>query len=267
MASASNSLNVNESLIQRRRSEGDARQGAPKNVMNSNKQETSECVTNAPAAAADTAQSCAVETLKCQYPRCESRATEAEAKKTFKSCQHCSHLYCSRECRRGHWEQHRKACLHSRVSALCRQVLSACKDDLNTLRNLTLMARRGYLLSGRGIVRILFRSPEAAESFLRQGYSKLGEASYVRSPADLVPSEMGPELYSELLRLSTEYKPESKMLIYAAICVVSENPSSRISAPVRWERQLVSRCAKLKLCKTALREIDESKLLATSDGA
>lgn len=202
------------------------------------------------------------EMLKCRHPRCEVRVSLSEAKKSFKSCHNCSHLYCSMECRRHHWERHRKACLHSRVSALCRQVLSACKDDTTSLRNLTLMARRGYVQSGRGIVRILFRSPEAAESFLRQGFQKLGEASYVRWP-DLLPAEMGAELYSELLRLSTEYKPESKMLLYVAICVVSEVPSSRSSGPVRWERQLVSRCAKLKLCKAALRELDESKIVTT----
>ena len=204
------------------------------------------------------------EMVKCRHPRCEARATVAEVKKTFKSCHNCSHMYCSRECRRNHWERHRKACLHSRVSTLCRQVLSACKDEPNTLRNLTLIARRGYLQSGRGIVRILFRSPEAAESFLRQGYQKLGETSYVRWP-DLLPAEMGAELYSELLKLSTEYKPESKMLIYVAICVVSEVPSSRTSAPVRWERQLVSRCAKLKLCKSALKEVDETQMVQHSD--
>lgn len=196
--------------------------------------------------------------LKCRHPKCETRAASlAEAKKTFKSCHNCSHLYCSRECRRQHWERHRKACLHSRISALCRQVLSACKDEPNTLRNLSLMARRGYLQQGRGIVRILFRSPETAESFLRQGFQQLGEASYVRWP-DLLPAEMGAELYSELLRLSTEYKPETKMLIYVAICVVSEVPCGRSSAQVRWERQLVSRCAKLKLCKAAMRELAES---------
>lgn len=76
-----------------------------------------------------------------------------------------------------------------------------------------------------------------------------GEAGYVRWP-ELMPQEMGPELYSELLRLSTEYKPDSKMLIYVAICVVSEAPGSASSTSVKWERQLVSRCAKLKLSKT-----------------
>ncbi|XP_035775980.1 uncharacterized protein LOC118458005 isoform X7 [Anopheles albimanus] len=190
--------------------------------------------------------------LKCRYPKCDASATLAEARKTYKSCHNCSHLYCSRECRRAHWERHRKACLHSRVSALCRLVLSACKDDADTLRHLSALARRGYLSQGRGVVRILFRSPESADSFLKQGFQCLGEVSYVRWP-DLLPAEMGPELYSELLKLSTEYKPDSKMLIYVAICVVSEAPGSA-TAPVKWERQLVSRCAKLKLCRSVLTE-------------
>lgn len=158
-------------------------------------------------------------------------------------------MYCSRDCRRAHWDKHRKACLHSRVSVLCRQVLSSCKDDGDTLSHLSILARRGYLSQGRGVVRILFRSPESAEVFVKQGFQKIGEASYVRWP-ELMPQEMGPELYSELLRLSTEYKPDSKMLIYVAICVVSEAPSSASSTSVKWERQLVSRCAKLKLNKT-----------------
>lgn len=88
----------------------------------------------------------------------------------------------------------------------------------------------------------------------------MGEVSFVRWP-ELMPQEMGPELYSELLRLSIEYKPESKMLIYVAICVVSETPGSS-TAPVKWERQLVSRCAKLKLCRTILN--DRSLFMSTA---
>uniref|UniRef100_A0A336KER9 CSON007221 protein n=1 Tax=Culicoides sonorensis TaxID=179676 RepID=A0A336KER9_CULSO len=197
------------------------------------------------------------EVVRCRYPRCDNTTTPAEAKKTYKSCHNCSHLYCSRECRRSHWEKHRKACLHSRVSALCRQVLSACKDDSDTLRHLSLLARRGFLSQGRGVIRILFRSPENAELFIKQGFQCLGEVMYVRWP-DLMPAEMGPELYSELLRLSTEYKPESKMLLYVAICVVSEAPTAN-TGQVKWERQLVSRCAKLKLCKSIINDMAHQK--------
>ncbi|XP_063702705.1 apical junction component 1 homolog [Culicoides brevitarsis] len=201
------------------------------------------------------------EVVRCRYPRCDSQTTPAEAKKTYKSCHNCSHLYCSRECRRSHWEKHRKACLHSRVSALCRQVLSACKDDGDTLRHLSLLARRGFLSQGRGVIRILFRSPENADMFIKQGFQCLGEVMYVRWP-DLMPAEMGPELYSELLRLSTEYKPESKMLLYVAICVVSEAPAAS-TGQVKWERQLVSRCAKLKLCKSIINDMAHQQPIFT----
>ncbi|XP_020716569.1 uncharacterized protein LOC101451834 isoform X3 [Ceratitis capitata] len=192
--------------------------------------------------------------IKCRNTKCDRSATPADAKKYYKSCHNCTHLYCSRECRRAHWEKHRKACLHSRASNLCRQVLATCKDDVDSQRHLSLLARKGFLSQGRGVVRVLFRSAEAAESFIKHGFQCMGEASYVRWP-DLMPAEMGLELYSELLKLSTEYKPDSKMLIYVAICVVSEAPGMG-QAPVRWERQLVSRCAKLKLCKSILAELE-----------
>ncbi|GAB0091942.1 LOC108014264 [Sergentomyia squamirostris] len=199
------------------------------------------------------------EMIKCRYHKCESTATVAEAKKHYKSCHNCSHLYCSRECRRAHWERHRRTCLHLRLSSLCRQVLSACRDEPDTLRNLSLLAKRGYLSQGRGVVRILFRSPESAEKFCKQGFPHIGETTYVRWQ-DLTPTEMGPELYSELLRLAGEYRVETKMLIYVAICVVSEAPGpAATAAPVKWERQLVSRCAKLKICKTVLSDLANLK--------
>lgn len=90
-------------------------------------------------------------------------------------------IYCSRDCRRAHWEKHRKACLHSRVSVLCRQVLSSCKDDGDTLSHLSILARRGYLTQGRGVVRILFRSPESAEVFVKQGFQRIGECGRLLS--------------------------------------------------------------------------------------
>ncbi|EDW37334.1 GL26202 [Drosophila persimilis] len=166
--------------------------------------------------------------IRCRNTKCEQSASHADAKKLYKSCHNCTHLYCSRECRRAHWEKHRKACLHSRASNLCRQVLATCKDDLDSQRH-SLLARKRNISQGRGVVRVLFRNAKAAEGFIKNGFQCMGEASY--------------------------YKPESKMLIYVAICVVSEAPGMG-QAPVRRERQLVSRCTKLKLCKNVLAELE-----------
>jgi hypothetical protein len=63
--------------------------------------------------------------------------------------------------------------------------------------------------------------------------------------------EMGPELYQELLKISIEYNPFKKMLLYVAICIVSGSINTQ-----QLDRQLVSRCAKLKLCKTILNDLN-----------
>lgn len=184
--------------------------------------------------------------VKCRYSKCGKTATVLEAKRTFKTCHNCSHVYCSRECRRAHWERHRRTCLHSRVGALCRQVLATAKEDANTLHHLSLLARRGYLTHGRGAVKAFFSSPELAEKFVSRGFNELGEPAYVRW-SDLLPTEMGADLYAELMKLCKSYNPDTRFVLYVAVCVVSEVPTT---GAVKWERQLVSRCCKIRLDKS-----------------
>lgn len=199
--------------------------------------------------------------VKCRYAKCGKQAPVAEAKKTFKTCHNCAHVYCSRDCRRAHWEKHRKTCLHSRVGALCRRVLSSIKEDPDTLHHVSVLARRGYLSRGRGAVKCFFSSPEQAEKFVANGLQDLGEPTFVRW-ADLLPGEMGPELYSELLKLCKAYNPDTRLVLYVAVCVVSEVPTS---GAVKWERQLVSRCTKLKLSRPLLAPSRQSTPNITRD--
>lgn len=184
--------------------------------------------------------------LRCRYSRCGkvALATTVEAA-LFKNCHNCSYTYCSRACRRAHWEKHRKTCLFSRIGSLCRQVIAAAKEQSDTLTHLSKIARRGYLSHGVGAVKCFFPNPEAAESFLSNGLTSLGELTYVRWQ-DLLPSEMGPQLYAELVKMCKSYNPESKLILYVSVCVISETPAV---GAVIWERQLVSRCAKMKLSK------------------
>jgi hypothetical protein len=94
-------------------------------------------------------------------------------------------------------------------------------------------------------VRCFFASPELAERFVAGGLGELGEPAYVRW-SDILPSEMGAELYAEAVRLCESYNPETRLVLYVSVCVVREVPGPG-GGPVAWERQPVSRCAKLKL--------------------
>ncbi|KAI4496136.1 hypothetical protein M0802_008003 [Mischocyttarus mexicanus] len=184
--------------------------------------------------------------VHCRNNKCTNSATLLEARKSYKSCHNCTCLYCSRECRRAHWQRHRRICLHSRAGSLCKEVLSSAKEDPRTLRQISALAKRGYSSHGRGAVKCFFSSPEAAERFVENGFPELGEPTYIRW-SDLLPGEMGAELYAEVMRLCKSYNPDTRLVLYVAICVVSEVPTS---GAVKWERQLVSRCAKLRLDST-----------------
>ncbi|KAL1131785.1 hypothetical protein AAG570_011398 [Ranatra chinensis] len=188
------------------------------------------------------------ELVRCRYSKCAKAAPLAEARKTFKTCHNCTHVYCSRECRRAHWEKHRKTCLHSRVGALCRKVISNVKEDDETLHHVSLLARRGFLSRGRGTIKLFFSSTENAEGFVAEGFRRLGDPTYVRW-ADLTAEETGQEMQEELVRLCKAYNPERRLVVYVAVCVVSEVPTS---GAVKWERQLVTRCANMRLSRRLL---------------
>ncbi|KAK4881760.1 hypothetical protein RN001_005079 [Aquatica leii] len=184
--------------------------------------------------------------LRCRYSRCSKVvSTASKEARAFKNCHNCSYIYCSKACRRAHWEKHRKSCLFSRVGTLCRQVLAASKEQNDTLLQISLIARRGFLSHGQGAVKCFFPCPEAAEKFLIGGLSFLGELTYVRW-TDLLPTEMGPQMYAELVKMCKNYNPDTKLVLYVTVCVVSEVPAT---GAVKWERQLVSRCAKMRLSK------------------
>lgn len=191
--------------------------------------------------------------IKCKYPKCTSRAPLADAKRHYKTCHNCTTMYCSKECRRAHWEKHRKVCLHSRASALCRQIISAAKEDADSLHQISTIAHKGYLALGRGVVKVFFTSPEAAEKFANHGYQYLSEPEYVKWTS-LQPNEMGVELYTEVVKLCKAYNPETRVILYVAVCIISEVPTK---GAVKWERQMVSRCAKLRLSKTVTVVIQE----------
>lgn len=60
----------------------------------------------------------------------------------------------------------------------------------------------------------------------------------------MLPEEMGPQIFSELSDQCKSYNPETRLVVYACVCVVNEVPTY---GAVKWERELISRCSKLRL--------------------
>lgn len=114
-------------------------------------------------------------TIQCRNTKCVKTATGLEARREFKVCHNCNAYYCSRECRRAHWEKHKKTCMQSRVGAICKQIISHVKEDSYVMNQLSTTAKRGFLAKGRGSVKLFFNSPDRAERFLTGGLPELPE--------------------------------------------------------------------------------------------
>ncbi|KAG1698526.1 Apical junction component 1 [Nymphon striatum] len=56
--------------------------------------------------------------VKCQHPKCKESALVHIAQRTYKTCHYCYTVYCSRHCRKSHWEKHRRQCMFGRVTNL-----------------------------------------------------------------------------------------------------------------------------------------------------
>lgn len=166
-------------------------------------------------------------------------------------CHNCNHVYCSRRCRRAHWQNHRKTCLDRRTAALCRSIVDAVRANDRCVERLSAIARRGYLEHGRGAVKCYWSGVELADRFIRSGGGGDDlqcEPAYVKCPADAGPDD--PE-QAELERLCKAYDPDARFVLHVSVCVQSEVPGP--PGPVQWERHLVYKCVRLHLDKSLVR--------------
>lgn len=182
-------------------------------------------------------------TIKCKNSMCLRTTNLTEAKSVFKMCHNCETFYCSRECRRAHWDRHRRVCAAIRAQTMSKQIIMKIREDDQLLLEFSRTARQGFLTHGRGLLKVFFPSPESADDFLTRTDGFVSEALYIKWQ-DLLPREMGHAVYGEIIELCKTYNPDSRLVLYIVICVFNEMPMSGVA---KWERQIVPRCAKMKL--------------------
>lgn len=179
--------------------------------------------------------------MRCRNPGCGLTADTDEARTAFKTCHNCCTFYCSRACRRQHWERHKRQCKKIRSLAVAKQVVARVRENEAVLERVSAVARRGIRALGRGTVKIFFHDITAAETFV--GGGELPDTHYM-TIQNLLPQETGPEVYKQITEFCKHYNTDYKLVLYVSICIMNEIPTG--SSP-KWEREVVSHCAKLRL--------------------
>lgn len=166
-------------------------------------------------------------------------------------------MYCSKRCRRAHWQNHRKTCLDRRTATLCRTIVDAVKANPKCSERLSTVARRGYLTHGRGAVKCYFSGAELADKFIKGG----GEDARCE-PVYAKWTDIDPGL-EELGQLCKTYDPDTRYVLHVSVCVQSEVPGP---GPVQWERHVVYKCVKLHLDKSLRAETAGGGACPPADG-
>ncbi|KAA0188494.1 hypothetical protein HAZT_HAZT006073 [Hyalella azteca] len=178
--------------------------------------------------------------VKCRNPTCNKLSDTEELRILFKSCHNCGSSYCSRVCRRSHWEKHKKICQKIRANNAAREIVSMVRDKEVSLDAASAVGRRGALGLGRGVVKMFFPDIPSAESFVEGNYTP---SMHYHTASNLMPNEMSPDVYRSLMEMCRNYNIESKFILYVSICINNEITSG----PSKCKRENVSRAAKIKL--------------------
>lgn len=129
--------------------------------------------------------------LTCANNYCHKEEILQGGEKTsFTSCPACFTYYCSRDCRRINWREHKKVCFFGRINSYIRSFVYYCNRKEELRLHLSKIAKSGYKKKGRGCVMVMFTSAQLARNFMTTG-------------CKVFPS---PPTYSSLTELKAEGK-------------------------------------------------------------
>ncbi|XP_076859081.1 apical junction component 1 homolog isoform X2 [Brachyhypopomus gauderio] len=187
--------------------------------------------------------------MVCSNSRCHHRESLFNASLYFKSCHSCHTYYCSRNCRWEDWDTHKKTCMNSRISSVCRHVLKNCRENSEVHKAFSRIAKVGFLSRGRGVLFIGFPNPGSADNFLQVGLESLLMSPIYLSLRELdnFKDNLG-EYCKELQDAGKQYDPSECFLLNVSIAIgelMSKRPSPKLQAPT------VRKYAKISLASSS----------------
>lgn len=175
------------------------------------------------------------DTMMCSNSKCQRTETMFNACLYFKSCHSCYTYYCSRNCRREHWDIHKESCLYGRIGSLCRHIIKHCRETTEVHKAFSRIAKVGYLSRGRGVLFLGFPNPGSSSNFLHYGLESLLMCPTYLSLRELdsFKDNLG-EYCKDLQEAGKEYDPNECFLLNVSIAVgdqVPDGPSPRVQSP------------------------------------
>lgn len=207
------------------------------------------------------------DTMLCSNSRCQRTETLFNACLYFKSCHSCYTYYCSRNCRREHWDIHKESCLYGRIGSVCRHIIKYCRETADVHKAFSRIAKVGYLSRGRGVLFLGFPNPGSSTNFLQYGLeSLLMSPTYLSlRELDSFKDNLG-EYCKELQEAGKEYDPNECFLLNVSIAVgdqVPDGPSPRVQSPTVRKYAKVALASYSPERKAHRRENDMETLILT----
>lgn len=197
--------------------------------------------------------------VRCRNSRCGRACEYEEAKHSFKSCFNCYTYYCSVQCRKEHWQSHKRKCTFARVNTLCKQVCVKAMNDSVVVNQLSQVAVNGWRNMGKGCVVLNLSSADTGQEFLRSGL-QLVQRPYYMSVARLHKENQGMHLRA-LTLMCKQYNPEERFVLNVTVIPGMKRPEKQAAST--YKGTVVKKCVKIWLGVTAVQKqfVKDSGLL------
>ena len=185
--------------------------------------------------------------ISCAFGPCKRKdVVDWSQRSQFTSCVSCFTYYCSKECRKSHWKEHKLTCYYGRINYYTKALLRRFETNSKINERLSRLALEGFQGEGRGCVLITFSSPMAAKFFLVSGTNV-----FVKDPAYATLNEVmsgGIITKHQVLLQQTmqDYNPEYEFVTNLTVFVGKQNQIMS-SSRSRFNTSALLRCSKIPL--------------------